>query len=34
MAEYCAAIADNGAERHTASILKTVRTYDYGTTVY
>ncbi len=33
MAEYCAAVA-NGGTRHTASILKTVRTYDYGTTVY
>jgi penicillin-binding protein 2 len=33
IAEYCAAIA-NGGERHTASILKTVRTYDYGTTVF
>ena len=33
MAEYCAAIADNG-QRHTASILKMVRSYDYSTMVY
>lgn len=33
IAEYCAAVA-NGGTRRTASILKTVRTYDYGTTVY
>jgi len=33
IAEYCATVA-NGGTRYTASILKTVRTYDYGTTVY
>lgn len=33
MAEYCAAIA-NGGTRHSASLLKEVRTYDYSQTVY
>lgn len=33
LAEYCAAIANNG-ERHSASILKSVRSYDYGENVY
>lgn len=33
MAEYTAAIANSG-ERHTASILKRVTSYDYGETVY
>ncbi len=32
LAEYCAAIANNG-ERHTASILKEARSYDYSTLV-
>ena len=33
LAEYCAAIA-NGGTRHSASILKGVRTYDYSTQLY
>ena len=33
LAEYCAAIANNG-ERHSASILKSVRSYSYGENVY
>lgn len=33
MAEYCACVANSGV-RHSASILKAVRTYDYSTTVY
>jgi len=33
MAEYCAAIA-NGGNRHTASLLKMVRSYDYSGTVF
>ena len=32
LAEYCAAVANNG-ERHTASILKEARSYDYSTLV-
>lgn len=33
MAEYIAAVANSG-QRHTASVLKKVTTYDYGETVY
>lgn len=33
LAEYCATIA-NGGTRHTASLLKTVRSYDSTSTVY
>ena len=33
MAEYCATIA-NGGTRHSASILKEVRSYDYSETLY
>lgn len=33
MAEYCAAIANRGT-RHSASILKEVRSYDYSETLY
>ena len=33
LAEYCAAVANNGV-RHSASILKSVRSYDYGENVY
>ena len=33
LAEYCAAIA-NGGNRHTASILKKVSSYDYSDTLY
>ncbi len=33
LAEYCAAVANNG-ERHSASILKSVRSYSYGENVY
>ena len=33
MAEYCATIANNGT-RHSASILKEVRNYDYSQTLY
>ena len=33
LAEYCAAVA-NGGERHSASILKSVRSYSYGDNVY
>lgn len=33
MAEYCAAIANNGY-RHSAAILKSVRSFDYSETVY
>ncbi|MCQ2406594.1 MAG: hypothetical protein MJ067_05215 [Oscillospiraceae bacterium] len=33
MAEYCAAIANNGV-RYSASVLKTVRNFDYSATVY
>ena len=33
MAEYCAAIANRGT-RHSASILKEVRSYDYSQTLY
>ena len=33
LAEYCAAIA-NGGVRHTASILKSVHSYDFSSTVY
>lgn len=33
LAEYCAAVA-NGGKRHTASILKNVRSYDYSDNVY
>ena len=33
MAEYCAAIANRGT-RHSASILKEVRSYDYSQTIY
>ena len=33
LAEYCAAVANNG-ERHSASILKSVRTFSYGDNVY
>ena len=32
LAEYCAAIA-NGGERHSASIMKSVRSYDYSTVI-
>ena len=32
LAEYCATIA-NGGERHSASIMKTVRSYDYSTEI-
>lgn len=32
LAEYCATIA-NGGERHSASIMKSVRSYDYSTEV-
>jgi len=33
LAEYCAAIA-NGGTRHSASILKSVRSYDYSENIY
>lgn len=33
IAEYCAAIANNGT-RHSASILKSVRSYDFSETIY
>lgn len=33
LAEYCAAVANSGT-RHTASILKSVRNYDYSEEVY
>lgn len=33
LAEYCATVA-NGGKRHTASILKNVRSYDYSDNVY
>lgn len=33
LAEYCAAIA-NGGERHSASILKSVRSFDYSDNIY
>lgn len=33
LAEYCAAVA-NGGERHSASILKSVRSYSYGDNVH
>lgn len=33
MAEYCAAVANYG-DRHSASILKTVRSFDYGEKIY
>ncbi len=33
MAEYCAALANNGT-RYSASILKSVRSYDYSETIY
>ena len=33
LAEYCATVADNG-HRHTASMLKSVRSYDMTNTVY
>lgn len=33
LAEYCATIANNG-ERHSASILKSVRSFSYGDNVY
>ena len=33
MAEYCATVA-NGGERHTASMLKNVRSYDYSENIY
>ena len=33
LAEYCAAVANNG-ERHSASILKSVRSFSYGDNVY
>ena len=33
MAEYCAAIANNGT-RHSASILKSVYSYDFGQEIY
>lgn len=33
LAEYCAAVANNG-ERHSASILKSVRSFNYGDNVY
>ncbi len=33
LAEYCATVA-NGGTRHSASILKSVRTYDYGESLF
>lgn len=33
LAEYCAAVANSG-ERHSASILKSVRSFDYGEEVF
>lgn len=33
MAEYCAALANNGT-RHSASVLKAVRSYDFSETIY
>ena len=33
LAEYCAAVANNGT-RHTASILKSVHSYDFSQTLY
>lgn len=33
LAEYCAAVANNG-ERHSASLLKSVRSFDYSKNVY
>lgn len=33
LAEYCAAIANSG-QRHTASILKSVRSFDYSENIY
>ena len=33
LAEYCAAVVNNG-ERHSASILKSVRSFSYGDNVY
>ena len=33
MAEYCATVA-NGGQRHTASMLKMVRSYDYSQTIF
>lgn len=33
LAEYCAAVANNG-QRHSASILKYVRSYDYSEEIY
>ena len=33
LAEYCATVANNG-ERHSASILKSVRSFSYGDNVY
>ena len=33
LAEYCATIANNGV-RHSASILKSIRTYDYSEKIY
>ena len=33
LAEYCATIANNGV-RHSASILKAIRTYDYSDKIY
>lgn len=33
LAEYCAAVADNG-QRHTASVLKNVRSFDYSENIY
>lgn len=33
MAEYCATVANYG-DRHSASILKTVRSFDYGEKIY
>ncbi len=33
LAEYCAAVANNG-QRHTASILKSVHSYDFSKTVF
>lgn len=33
LAEYCAAVANNG-QRHTASLLKSVYTYDFSKTLY
>jgi len=33
LSEYCAAVANSGT-RHTASILKMVRSYDYSETIY